>query len=180
MQILHILAGYGVLATFFQCGENIVRAPDLSLAVCAAHHEIGNHSYSHPNSALKRRSFIGEEFRRAQEAIWTATSTTPVVMRPPYGVRWFGYREMQRRLGLLSVMWSVIGIDWMLPAPAIANRVLSRADDGGIICLHDGRGTLEHPDASATVEAVRRIVPSLLEKGYHFETVSQLLWPMTN
>jgi len=52
-------------------------------------------------------------------------------MRAPYGVRWFGFREVQRRLGLLGVMWSVIGRDWKLPAAAVAERVLSRACDGG-------------------------------------------------
>ena len=54
-----------------------------------------------------------------------------MLMRPPYGVRWFGFREVQRRLGLLGVMWSVIGCDWKLPAPVVAERVLSRASDGG-------------------------------------------------
>ena len=98
-------------------------------------------------------------------------------MRPPFGVRWFGFREMQRRLGLMGVMWSVIGLDWKLSAPHIAERVLSHARDGSIICLHDGRGTLKDPDARPTIEAVRRIVPSLLEKGYHFETISQLVCP---
>ena len=68
-------------------------------------------------------------------------------------------------------MWTVIGRDWKLGAPAIAERVLAGACDGAIVCLHDGRGTLETPDVSATIEAVRRIVPALLEKGYHFETV---------
>jgi peptidoglycan/xylan/chitin deacetylase (PgdA/CDA1 family) len=177
-RILDILASYKAPATFFQCGENVTRAPELSRAVAAAGHEIGNHSHTHPNFALARPSFIINEFRRAQDAIGEAASVSPVVMRAPYGVRWFGFREMQERLGLLGVMWSVIGLDWKLPPAAIAWRVHAQVQDGGIICLHDGRGTLEHPDASATVEAVRRIVPRLLETGYHFETVSQLLWPL--
>jgi peptidoglycan/xylan/chitin deacetylase (PgdA/CDA1 family) len=173
--ILDILAAYRVPATFFQCGRNVVRAPALSQAVCAGPHELGNHSYSHPNFALGRPTFIGDEFRRAQDAIAKFTSRTPILMRPPYGVRWFGFREMQERLGLTCVMWSVIGLDWKLPAARIADRVLTRARDGAIVCLHDGRGTLKDPDVAQTVEAVRRIVPSLLEKGYHFETVSTLL-----
>ncbi|MGA2711900.1 MAG: polysaccharide deacetylase family protein [Bryobacteraceae bacterium] len=177
-QILEILAGYGVSATFFQCGRNVQRAPELSLAIHESGHEIGNHSHTHPNFALKRPSVIEDEFLRAQAAIVTATSRAPVLMRPPYGVRWFGFRQAQRRLGLMGVMWSVIGRDWTLPAPAIAQRVVSRTCDGGIICLHDGRGTLKDPDVSSTIEAVRRIVPALLAKGYHFETVSQLLCPM--
>lgn len=174
-RILDILASYNIPATFFQCGENVLRAPELSRAVCDGPHEIGNHSHTHPNFALRRPPYIVGEFLRAQRAIAEATSRTPALMRPPFGVRWFGFREMQARLGLMGVMWSVIGLDWKLAAPRIAERVLSRARDGAIICLHDGRGTLKDPDARPTIEAVRRIVPALLEKGYHFETVSQLV-----
>jgi peptidoglycan/xylan/chitin deacetylase (PgdA/CDA1 family) len=174
-RILDILASYNVPATFFQCGENVLRAPELSRAVCAGPHEIGNHSHTHPNFALRRPPYIVGEFLRAQGVIAEATSRTPVLMRPPFGVRWFGFREMQARLGLMGVMWSVIGLDWKLTAPRIAERVLARARDGAIICLHDGRGTLKDPDARPTIEAVRKIVPALLEKGYHFETVSQLV-----
>jgi peptidoglycan/xylan/chitin deacetylase (PgdA/CDA1 family) len=173
--ILDILSRYNVPASFFQCGVNVLRAPELSQAVCAGPHEIGNHSHTHPNFAFTRPSCVMDEFRRAQEAIAEAASRAPALMRPPYGVRWFGFREMQRSLGLMSIMWTVIGRDWKLPAPAIVEHVLSRIGDGSIVCLHDGRGTLKEPDARATVEAVRRLVPSLLEKGYHFETVSQIV-----
>jgi peptidoglycan/xylan/chitin deacetylase (PgdA/CDA1 family) len=174
-KILDILAEYGIRATFFQCGINVLRSPELSRAARESGHEIGNHSHTHANFALKHPSFMENEFVRAQAAIAHATSETPVLMRPPFGVRWFGLRKVQRRLGLLGVMWTVIGRDWKLPAPAVAQRVLSRVRDGGIICLHDGRGILKDPDVRSTVEAVRRIVPSLLARGYHFKTVSQLL-----
>ncbi len=73
-------------------------------------------------------------------------------------------------------MWSVIGLDWKLPAQAIAQKVLARTGKGDIICLHDGRGTLETPDIGATIEAVRRILPPLVDAGYHFETISEILW----
>lgn len=175
LEILDILAEHKLPATFFQCGENVLRAPGLSEAVSAGPHEIGNHSHTHPNFAFESADAILTEFRRAQDAILQATSRAPALMRAPYGVRWFGFREMQERLKLTGVMWSVIGRDWKLPADAIAERVLANVDDGAIICLHDGRGIRKDPDVSATVEAVRRIVPALLAKGYHFKTVSELL-----
>jgi peptidoglycan-N-acetylglucosamine deacetylase len=174
-EILAILAQYKVPATFFQCGVNVLRAPDLARAVHAAGHEIGNHSHTHPNCALKSPAFIHAEFSRAQSAIAECTGVAPSLLRAPYGVRWFGYRAMQAHLGLRGVMWTVIGRDWVLTASAIADRVLSGVTDGAIVCLHDGRGTLKDPDASATIEAVRRTVPVLLRNGYHFKTVSQLL-----
>lgn len=174
-KILEILSLYKVPATFFQCGINVLRAPERSRAVHEAGHEIGNHSHTHPLCALRGPTFIDAEFARAQEAITISSGVTPTLMRAPYGVRWFGFRPMQRHLRLRGVMWSVIGRDWLLSAPAIASRVISRVADGAIVCLHDGRGTLKDPDAGSTIEAVRRIVPSLLENGYHFETVSRLL-----
>jgi peptidoglycan/xylan/chitin deacetylase (PgdA/CDA1 family) len=173
--ILDILAQYGVPATFFQCGVNVLRAPELSLAVSAGPHEIGNHSHTHPNFALKRPTYILDDFLTAQNAIAKLTSRTPALLRPPFGVRWFGFREMQQRLGLTCIMWSVIGFDWRLAEPRVTKHVVSHAHDGAIVVLHDGRGTLKDPDARATIEAVRHIVPALLEKGYHFETVSQLV-----
>jgi len=173
--LLRILAEYGVPATFFQCGVNIERAPELSAAVREAGHEIGNHSQTHPICALKRPAFIADEFRRAQDTIARASGVIPTLMRAPFGVRWFGFREMQQRLHLTGVMWTVIGRDWRLSGPQIAARVLGSADmDGAIICLHDGRLVEENPSISSTLEAVRRIVPALLERGYHFETVSTL------
>ncbi len=174
LDILDVLAAYSVPATFFQCGANVQRAPGISQAVCAGPHEIGNHSHTHPNLALCRSKKIVDEFARAQEAIQAVTSRTPALMRAPYGVRWCGFREMQEGLGLTGVMWTVIGRDWKLPAAAIAARLLANVEDGAIMCLHDARELRNDPDISQTVEAVRRIVPALLEQGYHFETVSQL------
>ena len=176
--ILDILHRYGVPATFFQIGSNVLSFPEIARGVAAAGHETGNHSHTHPNFALARPEFIEKEFERAQHVIANATGRRPGFLRAPFGVRWFGFRAMQQRLDLTGVMWSIIGHDWKLPAAAIAGRVLSRVTGGDIVCLHDGRGTLKDPDVRPTIEAVRRIVPNLLEKGYHFETVSQLLCPM--
>ncbi len=84
-------------------------------------------------------------------------------------------REVQHKLALLGVLWTVIGYDWRWPAGRIAKHVVDRSFPGGIICLHDGRGVNRDPDIGSTVEAVRQIVPVLKDRGYSFETVSNLL-----
>jgi peptidoglycan-N-acetylglucosamine deacetylase len=178
-RLLEILSAPNIRATFFAVGRNVERHPEIARQICAAGHDIENHSHSHPLFALRRPSFVEEEFTRAQSAIAGATGRFPRWLRAPYGVRWFGFRETQAKLRLRAVMWSVIGLDWKLPGPAIASRVLSRVRNGDIICLHDGRGTLEDPDIAPTIDAVRRIVPALLDAGYHFETVSEILWAPT-
>ncbi len=173
--ILEILDRHHAKATFFQCGENVQRAPQLSRMVSEAGHEIGNHSHTHSNCALRSAEFIMSDFARAQQAIADATGKFPALVRAPFGVRWFGFREMQQALNLHGVMWTVIGRDWKLPANEISKRVTETVSDGAIICLHDGRGLTPNPDISSTTGALRQIIPALLDRGYHFETVSQIL-----
>jgi peptidoglycan-N-acetylglucosamine deacetylase len=177
LEILDILGRHSARATFFQCGMNVRRMPQVSRAVLAGGHELGNHSYTHLLLSLRSPGIIEEEFRRTQETIFDTTGFTPALLRVPFGVRWFGLRRVQRRLGLLGIMWTVIGYDWSLPSAAIVHRVRSRVGNGAIICLHDGRQLQVRPEVRETVAAVRVLVPWLQEEGYRLETVSQLLCP---
>jgi len=178
-RVLEVLDRYAVAATFFVCGANVARLPAVARAVLAAGHEIGNHSYAHPLYCRLSPRAIREDLDRAQQTIQASTGTAPVWFRPPYGVRWFGVRAAQQRLGLSGVMWTVIGYDWSLKAEQVAGRLTGRACNGAILCLHDGRELQAGPDIGVTVEALRRLVPELLERGYRFETVSRLLCPTT-
>jgi peptidoglycan/xylan/chitin deacetylase (PgdA/CDA1 family) len=74
-------------------------------------------------------------------------------------------------------MWTVLGRDWKWPGPQVAARLLAHASNGGILCLHDGRDIQPDPDIRATLEAVEQAIPRLQDRGFHFETVSQILCP---
>jgi peptidoglycan/xylan/chitin deacetylase (PgdA/CDA1 family) len=175
--ILEILHRYQAPATFFQCGANIRRLPEIARHVLAEGHEIGNHSDKHLPLYLQSPRLIYSEFAQAQQTIHDTLGVKASYLRAPFGARWFGFREMQQRLGLMGVMWSIIGKDWVLDAAGIARRVLSHAANGSIICLHDGRELSPKPNIETTLEAVRRIVPDLLGRGFEFLTVSDLLCP---
>jgi peptidoglycan/xylan/chitin deacetylase (PgdA/CDA1 family) len=175
LAILEYLDREGIKATFFQCGMNVRRLPQIAGQVAAAGHQIGNHTYSHPRLTLKSREFIDREFTEAQRIIQFETGVVPMLLRPPYGFRWFGMRQVQEKLSLLGVLWTVIGHDWHWGPDRIAKYVISRCTPGGIICLHDGRSVQPRPDIRSTLAAVQRIVPVLLDQGYTFDTVSELL-----
>lgn len=179
-ELLDILDRYGVPATFFQCGANVRRLPGIARAVAAAGHEVGNHSDSHPRFDFQSAGFIYRELAAAQASIEEATGTRPALFRPPFGVRWFGLRRAQARLGLLGVMWTAIGVDWNQPAERVALRLLKRVNNGAIWCLHDGRELTENPDISATLGAVRRLLPVLRNRGFRFERVTDILCPTTS
>ena len=177
LPLLEYLERENVFCTFFQCGMNVRRLPHIAGEVVAAGHQIGNHTYSHPNLTLKSREFIDREFTDTQKVIHSVTGMLPMLLRPPYGARWAGMRLVQQRLALLGVMWTVIGNDWRLSGDRVARRVLRNCHPGGIVCLHDGRGVEQRPDISETLAAVKQIVPVLKDEGYSFEIVSDLLQP---
>ncbi|HTS62372.1 MAG TPA: polysaccharide deacetylase family protein [Candidatus Acidoferrales bacterium] len=176
-EILQILAHHSVPATFFVCGANVERLPEIAGAIAAAGHEIGNHSHAHPYLFLCSPQAIEEDLRRAQEAIGRHMGVRPVWFRAPYGVRWLGLRGAQARLQLTGVMWTAIGYDWSSGAEAIVARMAAKVANGAILCLHDGRELRARPDVRQTIGAVRRLVPMLLDQGYKLETISRLLCP---
>lgn len=174
-QLLDLLSEFNVTATFFVCGQNVERLPFIARRIVARGHEIGNHSYTHPRLYGQSSAFVEREFEQAQQVIEAETGISPWIMRAPYGARWFGLRSVQSRLGLLGVMWTVIGCDWSLPSDRIATRVLRSARPGAIVCLHDGRETQPRPNITNTLTAVREIIVKLQDQGYEFEIVSDIL-----
>lgn len=174
-RLLELLASLHVRATFFLCGQNARRLPEVARRICEAGHEIGNHGFSHSYYHLRSPSFVREDVRKGQQAILETAGVRPRWFRPPYGVRWFGLRRAFRELGLVGVQWTVIGNDWKLPAAKIVDRVARRVSNGAIVCLHDGRGLEPNPDIQATLDAVSQLIPLLRSRGFELETLGGLL-----
>jgi peptidoglycan/xylan/chitin deacetylase (PgdA/CDA1 family) len=179
VELLDVLDAYLVRATFFQCGMYVRARPAIAAVAATRGHEIGNHTETHPWLWRCSPGRIRDEIARAQEAIGQACGVTPRQFRAPYGVPGLGMGAALREHNLAHEGWTVIGNDWKLRAPEIAGRVLSRIRPGGVICLHDGRDVNPQPDIRETIEAVRRIVPELLARGYRFVTVTDLRCPKT-
>jgi peptidoglycan/xylan/chitin deacetylase (PgdA/CDA1 family) len=175
--LLEILDRHKVPATFFMCGQNVRRCPSVAREVGDRGHQIGNHTDSHPRLDFRSPDFIYREMAAAQETIQNATGAAPRWFRAPYGVRWFGVAQAQKRLGLTGAMWTIIGRDWRWPGGRVAELLLGRASNGAIVCLHDGRTVQPAPDIRATLEAVEYSIPRLQERGFEFLTLSQILCP---
>ena len=179
-ELLRVLAEYHAPATFFQCGMNVRRLPGVAREVVAAGHEVGNHTDTHPYLHFKSRKFIYRELETAQETIQRSTGVRPRFFRAPFGVRWFGLRQAQQRLGLMGVMWTTLAMDWKWPDSRVIPHLLRGAANGAIFCLHDGRRLTRRPDIGVTLRAVREILPKLRERGFQFETISEILCPTKN
>jgi peptidoglycan/xylan/chitin deacetylase (PgdA/CDA1 family) len=174
-ELLDILDEFQVKATFFVCGRNVQRLPEIVRKTMAAGHEIGNHSWSHRRLDFASYTTIREEVGRTQQIISEVTGCRPLVYRAPFGVRWYGLGRVQREFGLRGVMWTTLGLDWKHNADQVAGRVLRRMRGGDIVCLHDGRELRPNPDIRTTCQAVRQIIPRVFERNLAFVKASEML-----
>ena len=189
-KILDILKQENVKATFFIVGENGQENPELVKRIVSDGHDIGNHSFTHPNLGEVPARVTALELNATQRLIESLTGRSTRLFRAPY----FGDAEPRtpdeveptaeaQNLGYISVGLHLDPDDWKLrnddgsphTADQITKEVLDAAaittpeERGEVVLLHDSGG-----DRSATVEALPRIIHELRAKGYEFTTVSDL------
>lgn len=166
-------------ATFFLRGAAVEERPEVVAALAAAEHELGNHLWSHRNASTLSRDEIREEIERTAEAIQAAGAPGPSLLRPPYFGAPEAVAEAAGGIGVEAIVLRSIGSsDWEAgSAKQIVEPVLTNARPGDIVCLHDGISSDKRDSDSRepTVDAVRQLVPALLERGLQPVTVSSLL-----
>src|SRR6184192_1743095 len=84
-KLLDLLAAHHIKATFFVIGENVAEHSEIVARAAREGHEIGNHSWSHPNLAKMSQESVRSQLQRTDDAIKNATGERPTLMRPPYG-----------------------------------------------------------------------------------------------
>jgi len=170
-EILAILKEYQIRATFFVIGENAARDPDRIKSIYQAGHEIGNHSYTHSYFTQISEENIRQEVQKTEAVLMEITGERPKLFRPPGGYYNEASCRILEEMGYQSVLWSLDTRDWSMPgADLVASKVEESAGAGDIILFHD----LEDKRLP-TPKALRRIIPYLIENGYEFVSVSEIL-----
>jgi peptidoglycan/xylan/chitin deacetylase (PgdA/CDA1 family) len=172
-RVLDVLERYAVPATFFCVGLHASAHTEELARMAEAGHGLGNHTWSHPFLPDLSVRELEVQLERTDEAIEDVAGVgRPRLFRPPYGsrtgaiVRWLG-----RDGGPTTALWDVDTEDWAMPgAAAIAGAVLTQARPGSIVLMHDGGG-----DRSQTAEALPAVVEGLLDRGYRFVRVDDMV-----
>jgi peptidoglycan/xylan/chitin deacetylase (PgdA/CDA1 family) len=178
MHLLDVLAQHDAKATFFLIGRYVRQRPEIARAVLAAGHEIGNHTYSHPNLVLVSGSRLRQELDDCRKALEDALGTKITLFRPPFGGRRPSVLRTARSMGLSPIMWSVTGYDWNAKSPeTIVEKVVRQVDSrrgaqAEVVLLHDGGHLAFGADRSHTVEATRRLLEHYA--GKEFVSISNL------
>ena len=177
-KILDILKAANVKAAFFLVGVNAEHYPNLVRRIVNEGHEIGNHTYYHPNLALCWPEHVRLELNATQLLLEAITGRATTLFRPPYAADTSPSQlseliplQIAQDLNYLVVLESIDPQDWAKPgAEIILRRVKQQRRDGSIILLHDAGG-----NRSQTVEALPRILEWLHTRGDTVVPLSTLL-----
>ena len=170
-KILELLEEYEIKATFFVVGVNAMNYPDTLDLVTAAGHEIGNHTYSHPHVSCLDSARLREEVERCESEVFGRTDCRTKLFRPPEGMIDADVRTVLRELDYKVILWDLDTRDWAHTSPEdIASYVTENVAAGDIILMHDYIAY-----DSPTIDALRLFIPVLLERGYKFVVVSELI-----
>ncbi len=164
-QLLDGLKDRGVRATFLLCGYRIQEFPRLTRQIFEAGHEIGLHGYSHKSMATMNLRDINTEIKRTKALL--PEGCEPKFLRPPGGAVTSVVQQAARSAKLSLLNWSVDPRDWAVKdAAQVTQSVLCDVEDGDVILLHD--------TSDSSVNAAFAIIDTLLERGFHFVTASEL------
>ncbi len=188
-RILDVLKKENVKAAFFIVGAEAEKFPSLVQRVYREGHELGNHTWTHPDISNVRRRYMEVELNLTERFFASTLGVKPLLFRPPYSIDQepdtgdqVRPLEIAQEMGYITVGDKLDPNDWKTdprPTPEqITSALLSHLPPcnpgdfrcGNIVLLHDGGGDREN-----TVKALPMIIHELRARGYELVPVSTLL-----
>ena len=163
-QALDILKKYGVKATFFMLGQNVVSNLDIVKRVKNEGHQIGIHTWDHPVLTKLPMETVKKEIFDTQTAIYNVVGIKPTITRPPYGAI---NTTIQNAIDQSFIMWNVDSLDWKTRNTKAIMQEVAKTQPGSIILMHDIHQT--------SIDAIPSVIQYLQNNGYTLVTVDELL-----
>jgi len=166
-EMLATLKKYNVSASFFLEGNWVKKNPELAKMIVSAGHEVGNHSYSHPDMKQLTADKAREQMIKTNEIIEAATGEKCKWFAPPSG----SYRDetvkIANELNMKTVMWTVDTVDWRKPSPEVLiSRVMSKIDKGSMVLMHP---------TESTAKSLDQLITLIQKKNLQIGTVTELM-----
>ena len=167
-QLIDILGKYNIRATFFVVGDWVDKYPESVKALHDAGHEVMNHSNKHDHMTKLSADQIIADVNACSDKIENVTGVRPELFRPPYGEYDDKVVSTLRSMGMYTIQWDVDSLDWKeLSAEEITGRVTERIAPGSIVLFHNA--------AKHTPAALPGLIEKLIQKGYSFVPISELI-----
>lgn len=177
-KVLDRLKEYDAHGVFFVTGTMASRYPALVKRMVDEGHEVGLHTFNHPDLSFQSKSRIDWELSQNQLALAGAADIRTSLFRPPYSSfssamdnKSWPVAEYIGSLGYITVLDTTDSEDWKRPgAKVISRNATPKGGKGAIVLMHDSGG-----DRSQTVAALGHFLPEMQAKGYEFTTVTEAL-----
>jgi peptidoglycan/xylan/chitin deacetylase (PgdA/CDA1 family) len=173
--VLRLLAAHHARATFFMEGQFVQAWPDLARSVQAQGHEVGNHTWDHPDVRGLGRRRLQAQVRRTSAALAAAGLRPPGLFRPPKGDFNSAADGAVRATGLRTAGWTPgLCVEKYLrrfPADEAMRRMVDRVRPGDILLAHDGG----IPSRARTMDALPLLLAGLEARGFRVVTVGELV-----
>lgn len=169
-QILDLAEEYGIRVTFFMQGNRLYEKDAIVRRAVELGCDIGTHGWSHTDMTTLTRRELRDRFDRVEERIseMVEGGYDLRLMRPPYGNTNSDVYSAATSSELAVIKWSVDTLDWKSRNTASVLEICrEEIRDGSIVLFHD--------KFQSTVDAVRELIPWLLEQGYDLVTVTELI-----
>ena len=168
--ILDVLKKHNIQTTMFLTGVWVEKYPQLAKRMVSDGHEIGNHSYCHPDLTKLSKDEILTELKRTSTCFEKVLETKgSPLFRPPFG---YWNKKQLKAVGEsdipFTVCWSIDTIDWQEPTvDFIYKRILSKLTGNDIV--------LAHLNGKPTAAAMDLVIPELKKRGYQLVKISEML-----
>jgi len=188
-KILDVLKAKQAPATFFLIGIQADKFADLTERIYREGHEIGNHTFTHPDISNISHRFMQLELNLTERLFASRLGMRTILFRPPYSIDQEPDTEDQVRpleitqdMGYTTIGNKIDPSDWrenphrsaeQISADVLAHLPPCAPNDqrcGNIILLHDGGG-----ERRETVRALPMIIDGIRARGYQIVPVYQLL-----
>lgn len=169
--LLSILKKYGIRATFFLKGLNILKYPGIVRKIHEEQHAIGNHGFSHQKGWFQKKRIILKEIHRSEEALKEIIGQKSVWYRPPYGQFDCRFKRILKKSNYRMVLWSLLSYDFQeTDHSRLIRRVISHLHPGAILVFHDN-----HLNTPVLLNALPEMIQKIMDMGYRFENLDSLL-----
>ncbi|MEU2551053.1 glycosyltransferase [Streptomyces sp. NPDC013313] len=177
-KVLDILKKHHAHAVFFVTGSMTSRYPELVKRMVDEGHEVGLHTFNHPDLSYHSERRIDWELSQSQLALAGAAGIRSSLFRPPYSSfadamddRSWPVTEYIGGRGYLTVVNDTDSEDWRRPGvEEIIRKATPKGGKGAIVLMHDSGG-----ERHQTVQALDRFLPQLQSRGYRFQNLTEAL-----
>ncbi|MEU6257710.1 glycosyltransferase [Streptomyces sp. NPDC047043] len=177
-KVLDVLEKHHAHAVFFVTGTMTSRYPDLVRRMVDEGHEVGLHTFNHPDLSYQSKKRIDWELSQNQLALSGAAGIRTSLFRPPYSSfadamdnKSWPVTEYIGTRGYITVVNNTDSEDWQKPGvDRIIRNATPHGGKGAIVLMHDSGG-----DRHQTVQALDRFLPQLQEQGYEFDNLTEAL-----